>query len=252
MAIITTTHLSFPLLLSPYPHHQQQQHYLKPIPTVSFRSSIRVRAQGGVDKLGDFGARDPFPAEVASGFADKVLGNVDTEHKILIPNISALSLSQQQCTPLSPFQSPMSTTDAQKLLKKVLFLTPICLFSCLRHWWWSTKLSIFIWWIGFYLIAFLYLVSAEWSYNFDWFPFFFWYPLAYFNAFDTVDGLQSCHLSCYELGYLIAFLYLGSAKWSYNFDWFPFFFWYPLTYFYALDTDKLQSYHLSYDNGIVC
>ena len=93
-----------------------------------------MRAQGGVDKLGDFGARDPFPAEVASGFADKVLGNVDTEHKILIPNISALSLSQQQCTPLSPFQSPMSTTDAQKLLKKVLlFLTPICLFSCLRH-----------------------------------------------------------------------------------------------------------------------
>lgn len=134
MATITTTHLSFPLLLSPYPHHQQQQHYLKPIPTVSFRSSIRVRAQGGVDKLGDFGARDPFPAEVASGFADKVLGNGDTEHKILIPNISALSLSQQQCTPLSPFQSPMSTTDAQKLLKKVLlFLTPICLFSCLRH-----------------------------------------------------------------------------------------------------------------------
>lgn len=133
MAIITTTHLSFPLLLSPYPHHQQQ-YYPKPNPTVSFRRSIGVRAQGGVDKLGDFGARDPFPAEVASGFADKVLGNVDTAHKILIPNISALSLSQQQCTPLSPFQAPMSTPDAQKLLKKVLlFLTPICLFSCLRH-----------------------------------------------------------------------------------------------------------------------
>ncbi|KAM3682856.1 hypothetical protein ACJW31_12G102700 [Castanea mollissima] len=95
MAIITTTHLSFPLLLSPYPHHQQQ-YYPKPNPTVSFRRSIGVRAQGGVDKLGDFGARDPFPAEVASGFADK------------------------QCTPLSPFQSPMSTPDAQKLLKKVV------------------------------------------------------------------------------------------------------------------------------------
>ncbi|KAL4595882.1 putative pterin-4-alpha-carbinolamine dehydratase, chloroplastic [Castanea sativa] len=119
MAIITTTHLSFPLLLSPYPHHQQQ-YYPKPNPTVSFRRSIGVRAQGGVDKLGDFGARDPFPAEVASGFADKVLGNGNTEHKILIPNISALSLSQQQCTPLSPFQSPMSTPDAQKLLKKVV------------------------------------------------------------------------------------------------------------------------------------
>ncbi|KAM4077114.1 hypothetical protein ACJW30_12G114800 [Castanea mollissima] len=92
MAIITTTHLSFPLLLSPYPHHQQQ-YYPKPNPTVSFRRSIGVRAQGGVDELGDFGARDPFPAEVASGFADKGLGNVDTEHKILIPNISALSFS---------------------------------------------------------------------------------------------------------------------------------------------------------------
>lgn len=70
--------------------------------------------------LGDFGARDPFPAEVESGFADKV-GNVDTEHKILIPRLSAMSLAQQQCSPVSPLQGPMSKDDAEKLLKKVIF-----------------------------------------------------------------------------------------------------------------------------------
>ena len=69
--------------------------------------------------LGDFGARDPFPAEIASGFAEKVLGNVDTEHRILIPNLSALSLAQQNCTPISPLQPPISREDAQKLLRKV-------------------------------------------------------------------------------------------------------------------------------------
>ena len=233
MAIITTTHLSFPLLLSPYPRHQQQ-HYLKPIPTVSFRSSIRVRAQGGVDKLGDFGARDPFPAEVASGFADKVLGNVDTEHKILIPNISALSLSQQQCTPLSPFQSPMSTTDAQKLLKKVLFLTPICSFSFLRHWWWSRKLSFFIWWIGFYLIAFLYLVSAEWSYNFDWFSFLFLIPISLFSC--IWHYWQSTKLSSFMLwiGLSYCFLVLGVSQMKLQFWLISFLFLIPINLFLCI------------------
>ncbi|XP_065872007.1 probable pterin-4-alpha-carbinolamine dehydratase, chloroplastic [Euphorbia lathyris] len=83
---------------------------------------IRVTtwAMGGGDMLGDFGARDPFPAEVESKFGDKVLGNVDTEHKILIPKLSAFSLAQQQCSPLSPLQPPMSKDDAQQLLKKVI------------------------------------------------------------------------------------------------------------------------------------
>ncbi|KAB1204106.1 Superoxide dismutase [Fe] 2, chloroplastic [Morella rubra] len=112
-----TGHLFFPLLL---PHSLHRPHLNpKPNPTLSFRSS-GIRAVGGSDMLGDFGARDPFPAEIASSFAEKVLGNVDTEHKILIPNVSALSLSQQQCSPLSPFQPPMSTDEAQKLLRKVV------------------------------------------------------------------------------------------------------------------------------------
>ncbi|XP_002322316.3 probable pterin-4-alpha-carbinolamine dehydratase, chloroplastic [Populus trichocarpa] len=80
--------------------------------------TLRIQAMG--DQLGEFGARDPFPAEIESAFAEKVLGNVDTEHKILIPTVSALSLSQQECTPISPLQDPMSKDDAQKLFKKVL------------------------------------------------------------------------------------------------------------------------------------
>lgn len=87
------------------------------------RSSSSLRtfaaAAGGHDLLGDFGARDPFPAEIESGFADKVLGNVDTEHKILIPNAAALSLAQQDCTPISHLQQPMSEDEAKKLLLKV-------------------------------------------------------------------------------------------------------------------------------------
>ncbi|KAF5731022.1 hypothetical protein HS088_TW19G00625 [Tripterygium wilfordii] len=80
---------------------------------------ITTRALGA-DKIGDFGARDPFPAEVESGFADKVLGNFGTEHKILIPQVSALSLAQQDCTSISPLQPPISVDDAQRLLKKIL------------------------------------------------------------------------------------------------------------------------------------
>ncbi|XP_027365895.1 probable pterin-4-alpha-carbinolamine dehydratase, chloroplastic [Abrus precatorius] len=85
----------------------------------AFPSLLTARA-AGTDFLGDFGARDPFPAELESGFGEKVLGNVNTEHKILIPNISSLSLSQKHCTPISPIQPPISEDDAQKLVRKVV------------------------------------------------------------------------------------------------------------------------------------
>ena len=86
-------------------------------------ATVRTRALAG-DLLGDFGARDPFPAELESNFAEKVLGNVSTEHKILIPKVSALSLAQQECTPVSPLQDPMSKDDAQMLIRKVNFQYP--------------------------------------------------------------------------------------------------------------------------------
>ncbi|XP_058104146.1 probable pterin-4-alpha-carbinolamine dehydratase, chloroplastic [Magnolia sinica] len=83
------------------------------------RKKQQSHALGG-DLLGDFGARDPFPAEIESGFAENVLGNVDTEHRILIPNILALSLSQQKCTPISASQTPMTEDEAKSLLRKVV------------------------------------------------------------------------------------------------------------------------------------
>ena len=82
------------------------------------RGHLRLLAQGA-DLLGDFGARDPFPEEIESNFCEKVLGNTDTMHRILIPNISALSLAQMSCEPISSSQPPISTEDAEKLLKKV-------------------------------------------------------------------------------------------------------------------------------------
>ncbi|CAL9202322.1 unnamed protein product [Musa hybrid cultivar] len=83
------------------------------------RGQLRLLAQGA-DLLGDFGARDPFPEEIESNFCEKVLGNTDTMHRILIPNISALSLAQMSCEPISSSQPPISTEDAEKLLKKVV------------------------------------------------------------------------------------------------------------------------------------
>ncbi|KAJ8633793.1 hypothetical protein MRB53_027129 [Persea americana] len=94
-------------------------------PSLLFTTPSRTRriqsppASGG-DLLGDFGARDPFPAEIESGFAEKVLGNVDTEHRILIPNLSAVSLAQQSCSPVPASQPPMTYEDSQRLLRKIV------------------------------------------------------------------------------------------------------------------------------------
>jgi len=69
------------------------------------------------DLLGDLGARDPFPEEIESQFGEKVLGNVDTLHQILIPTLSALSLAS---LPLQPNAEPLSLDDARRLLFKVV------------------------------------------------------------------------------------------------------------------------------------
>ncbi|KAF3336062.1 pterin-4-alpha-carbinolamine dehydratase [Carex littledalei] len=72
------------------------------------------------DLLGEIGARDPFPEEIESNFCDNVLGNTDTLHRILIPNISALSLSQMKIEPVESLKQPLSAEDALRLLKKVV------------------------------------------------------------------------------------------------------------------------------------
>jgi len=69
------------------------------------------------DMLGDFGARDPFPAEIESRFGEKVLGCPDAEHRILIPNLSALSLAELICDPKFP---SLTEADARKILNKVI------------------------------------------------------------------------------------------------------------------------------------
>lgn len=116
----TTAHL----FLSPPPNGRSilRLHRLNlsqlPLPSLNGRD-LRVRVEP-VDILGDFGARDPFPAEIESRFGEKVLGNVDTEHKILIPTASVLSLAELEISKVSHLQAPMSLEDAKKLLLKVV------------------------------------------------------------------------------------------------------------------------------------
>ena len=45
-------------------------------------TSLAHFARGGGSCVQDFGARDPFAAEIESNFCEKVLGNYDTEHII--------------------------------------------------------------------------------------------------------------------------------------------------------------------------
>ncbi|KAJ1693869.1 hypothetical protein LUZ63_010567 [Rhynchospora breviuscula] len=85
------------------------------------RSLVRPIAVGtGPDLLGDIGARDPFPEELESNFAENVLGDTDTLHRILIPNITALSLSQMKLEPVESLTQPLSAEDAGRLLKKIV------------------------------------------------------------------------------------------------------------------------------------
>eukprot|EP00270_Netrium_digitus_P013855 TRINITY_DN4644_c0_g1_i1.p1 TRINITY_DN4644_c0_g1~~TRINITY_DN4644_c0_g1_i1.p1 ORF type:complete len:264 (-),score=63.74 TRINITY_DN4644_c0_g1_i1:227-967(-) len=83
-----------------------------------------VASVGGGDRdlVGDVGSRDPFPAEVASGFGEKVLGNADTEHKILLPkSISAIAgLAAKKCEKLPADAKALSREEAATLLRKVV------------------------------------------------------------------------------------------------------------------------------------
>ncbi|RCV47056.1 hypothetical protein SETIT_9G580100v2 [Setaria italica] len=69
------------------------------------------------DILSDFGARDPFPEEIELALGEKVLGNVDTLHQILIPTLSALSLARLL---LQPGAEPLSLDDVRRFLLKVI------------------------------------------------------------------------------------------------------------------------------------
>nr|AXA12010.1 chloroplast Rubisco accumulation factor 2 [Nicotiana benthamiana] len=116
----TATHFCFPPPISVSAQKFQSAKFFTPsLQTTQSRTCTRILCNGG-DLLGDFGARDPFPAEIESKFGEKVLGNTDTEHKILIPAASALSLAQQDYTVISPGQTPLSEYEARQLLFKVV------------------------------------------------------------------------------------------------------------------------------------
>uniref|UniRef100_A0A6V7QUV1 Uncharacterized protein n=1 Tax=Ananas comosus var. bracteatus TaxID=296719 RepID=A0A6V7QUV1_ANACO len=77
---------------------------------VESRPRRRVLAMGGADLLGDLGARDPFPEEIESNFGENVVGNTDTLHRILVPNLRALSLAQLSCEAIPLRSLPWRTT----------------------------------------------------------------------------------------------------------------------------------------------
>ncbi|KAL6841946.1 hypothetical protein ACP4OV_028458 [Aristida adscensionis] len=121
--------MALALFLAPPPAAAAAVGFLRAVPAAAGVSGgvgeslrrRRGRARGVVamaDILGDFGARDPFPEEIASNFGEKTLGDVDTLHRILIPSLSALSLAR---APLQPAPAPpLALGDARMLLHKVV------------------------------------------------------------------------------------------------------------------------------------
>jgi 4a-hydroxytetrahydrobiopterin dehydratase len=64
------------------------------------------------------GARNPFPAEIESNFADKTLGNTDTLHRILIPTDDVAAGRWHVGSEQDPV--PLSVDDARRLLHRVV------------------------------------------------------------------------------------------------------------------------------------
>ncbi|GLJ20579.1 hypothetical protein SUGI_0374750 [Cryptomeria japonica] len=89
------------------------------ISSSKYKMGVRLVVRAA-DILGDFGARDPTTAEVESNFGENVVGNFGTDHKILVPNVSALSLAHMTCHPIQSNQPPISRHEATGLLRKVV------------------------------------------------------------------------------------------------------------------------------------
>ncbi|CAI5501194.1 unnamed protein product [Closterium sp. Naga37s-1] len=110
----------------------------------SERKSLVVRASDERFDIGDYGARDPRPSELESQFGDKVLGNADTEHRILLPSgityvlqirpggvdchgfcapplrAEVAGLAARNCAPLPAGTQPLAEPGARELLKRVV------------------------------------------------------------------------------------------------------------------------------------
>ncbi|CAI5458377.1 unnamed protein product [Closterium sp. Yama58-4] len=89
---------------------------------MSERKPLVVRASDERFDIGDYGARDPRPSELESQFGDKVLGNADTEHRILLPSgiTEVAGLAARNCAPLPAGTQPLAEPGARELLKRVV------------------------------------------------------------------------------------------------------------------------------------
>jgi 4a-hydroxytetrahydrobiopterin dehydratase len=64
--------------------------------------------------------------ELGSNFGEKVLGNTDTEHIIMVPSLAVLSLAEKTIKPLPEGAVPLTEAEAKALLRKVIRLHPSC------------------------------------------------------------------------------------------------------------------------------
>lgn len=69
----------------------------------------------------DFGARDPTAGEIGSNFAEKVLGNYNTEHIIKPPDAigNIVGLKNKRCVPCEGDVKPLGESDVNKLRLQV-------------------------------------------------------------------------------------------------------------------------------------
>eukprot|EP00252_Welwitschia_mirabilis_P003111 TRINITY_DN1319_c0_g1_i1.p1 TRINITY_DN1319_c0_g1~~TRINITY_DN1319_c0_g1_i1.p1 ORF type:complete len:218 (+),score=48.21 TRINITY_DN1319_c0_g1_i1:58-711(+) len=122
MAVSATTLSLQNLIVVPHPTLQNSASSLLTHRSTKnqWNKKTRKLTARAADLLGDVGARDPFPAEIESNFGEKVLGNYGTDHIILIPKASALSLASKDCTQIPRRHPPMPYNEAASLLKKVV------------------------------------------------------------------------------------------------------------------------------------
>ena len=68
----------------------------------------------------EFGARDPYAAELESNFTDKVLGNADTEHRIFIGKLSHIFKNRMADMEISSeYNQAVDDAELEDLVKKV-------------------------------------------------------------------------------------------------------------------------------------
>eukprot|EP01025_Chloroclados_australasicus_P019499 TRINITY_DN20645_c0_g1_i1.p1 TRINITY_DN20645_c0_g1~~TRINITY_DN20645_c0_g1_i1.p1 ORF type:complete len:227 (+),score=17.54 TRINITY_DN20645_c0_g1_i1:73-681(+) len=102
------------------------------------RGQLATARAGNPEFFGeDFGARDPFAAEIESNFCEKVLGNWDTEHLIKAPDsIGAfVGLAAKSCSDATA--APLEERERERLRNQVPGWRVVDVEGrfCIRHDW---------------------------------------------------------------------------------------------------------------------